>query len=229
MSYLDTIRGIYNEDFTFFDTIRVQVFDGVFGFWYHLNPYTMQEPSYLHKIVLVSIWFRTVPIKVITQVYKDSLTLTYPPDINNGLILKNWYPLTDSTIPLWMLVIDTHAFTSIPVQNWNHTCTLQQQNFCESLTWRIGVSACKLPQKLATTIGDTRVVTYFSRPSSMDIVEAFHNCTLFHSCKQLDGNPNLLLDNLLSGFDRRVPKPWWSGFMRVTMCLSLSKWVINEF
>jgi hypothetical protein len=65
--------GIYNEDFMYFDTIWV---------------YTMQEPTYLCKIALVSICFRMVFTQIITPVYKDSLTLTYPPDISISLVLQ---------------------------------------------------------------------------------------------------------------------------------------------
>ena len=42
----------------------------------------MQEPSYLGKIALVSIWFRMVFTQIITRIQKDSLTFAYPPNIN---------------------------------------------------------------------------------------------------------------------------------------------------
>ena len=44
--------------------------------------YTMQEPSHLRKIVLVSIWFRMVLNLRIARVYKDSLTLDIPYQIS---------------------------------------------------------------------------------------------------------------------------------------------------
>ena len=49
---------------------------------YHVGLYTMQELSYLGKSTLVSIWFSNGMTQIRTQVYKDSLTLTYPPNIN---------------------------------------------------------------------------------------------------------------------------------------------------
>ena len=43
---------------------------------------TMHELSYLNKITLVSIWFRMVLTQITTHVYKDSLILTCPSNIN---------------------------------------------------------------------------------------------------------------------------------------------------
>ena len=48
----------------------------------------MQEPSYLGKIARVSIWFTMVLIQIITWDYKDSLTLTYLPNINIEVVLQ---------------------------------------------------------------------------------------------------------------------------------------------
>ena len=49
----------------------------------HLDLYTMQVPPHQEKIVVLSIRLR---MKVLTQItsriYKDSLTLNYPPYIN---------------------------------------------------------------------------------------------------------------------------------------------------
>ena len=42
----------------------------------------MQERSYLGKIVVVSLLCRMVLAQMITWVYKDSLTVRYPPNIN---------------------------------------------------------------------------------------------------------------------------------------------------
>ena len=55
---------------------------GYVGFQYHSSLYTKQEPSYPGKIALESIWFTMVSTQKSTQVYKDSLTLTYPANIN---------------------------------------------------------------------------------------------------------------------------------------------------
>ena len=44
--------------------------------------YSVQEPLYLGKTALLLIWFRMVSTQIITQVYKGSLTLRNPPNIN---------------------------------------------------------------------------------------------------------------------------------------------------
>ena len=41
------------------------------------------------------------------NVYKDSRTLRYPPNINTLLALQFWYPRVGSLIPLFMLIVDT--------------------------------------------------------------------------------------------------------------------------
>ena len=48
----------------------------------------MQELSHLGKTTLVSLWFKMVSSQIITQAYKNSLTLTYPPNTNIGLVLQ---------------------------------------------------------------------------------------------------------------------------------------------
>ena len=47
----------------------------------------MQKPSYLGKIALVSIWFGMVLIQLITWIYKDTVTLTYPCNLTCVTIL----------------------------------------------------------------------------------------------------------------------------------------------
>ena len=189
----------------------------------------MQEPSYLSKIALVSIWFRIELTQIITQVYKESLTLTYPPYSNNRLVLQFWYPLVGSSIRLWMLIIDTHAFTCILVQHWSIppqlACTMQNKTLSHSHE--------ELEHRLQAT------------PKISNNNQRYQSCYLLFSAiinghcwscplhtvsflQTLDGSQNLLLDNLLFGFDLWVIKPW-SGFIRVTMCLALSKRVINVF
>ena len=78
-----------------------------FCFRYHSGLYTMRKLSYLGVSTLVSIRFRMVLTQTITRAYKDSLTLTYPPNINIWLVLQVWYPQVGSSIPLLMLIIDT--------------------------------------------------------------------------------------------------------------------------
>ena len=99
------------------------VFDGIVCFWYHLGGiYTMQEPSYLGKSILVSMWFRMVMAPIRTHIYvKDSLILTYPSNINFlfMVLVPFWYPRIGSLIS-WsvMMLFHIHAFTSIVVQHW---------------------------------------------------------------------------------------------------------------
>ena len=78
----------------------------------------MQEPSYQGKSPLVSTRFWMALIQVITRVYKESLTLRYPPNINIWLVLQIWYPRVGSLILLWMLIVDTMHSTYILFQLW---------------------------------------------------------------------------------------------------------------
>ena len=59
----------------------------------------MQEPSYLGKVALASIWFRIVLTHVITQGHKDFPTLKYPPNINIWLLIHFLHPWVGSLIP----------------------------------------------------------------------------------------------------------------------------------
>lgn len=56
-----------------------------------------------------------------SQVHKDSPTLTYPPNMNIGLVLQYGYPCVSSLKPRLMLIIDTHASTYIPYQHRSPT------------------------------------------------------------------------------------------------------------
>lgn len=98
----------------FLNTIWVRVLDSNI---YILNTIlglcTMQEPSHLGMIVLVSIWFRMVSTQIITHVYKVSLTVTYPSSTN--LFLN--YNLSPLVLPLstqyYMLADDVRLSKSI--------------------------------------------------------------------------------------------------------------------
>ena len=72
-------------------------------FWYYSGLYIMQELSHLGEIALVSIWFRISSSQMETQAYKNSLTLTYPPNINIWPVLQFWYPHVSSLIPCFHL------------------------------------------------------------------------------------------------------------------------------
>ena len=58
--FLDYQSHIYTKDFNFFTTNMLWVFDGIFLFQYHTSIYNIQEPSYLARIAIESIWFRMV-------------------------------------------------------------------------------------------------------------------------------------------------------------------------
>lgn len=59
-------KYLYDEEFSFLDTSRLWVFWWYLCFWHHSSLYTLQEPSYLSKIFLVSMWFTMVLTKIIT-------------------------------------------------------------------------------------------------------------------------------------------------------------------
>ena len=63
--------GVYNEDFTFFDTSRVWTFDGI-CVSIPLGSISHARTFILAKIALVSIWFKMVLTQIITQVCNNS-------------------------------------------------------------------------------------------------------------------------------------------------------------
>ena len=105
--------GIYIEDFTFIITIKVWVFDSYFFFWYHSGLYTMQEPSFLGKNALVSIWFTMV----LTQIINSGMQR-----FSHLKIFTRYWNLTDVTILIpeqvllyhywcWQLIPCIHPYT----------------------------------------------------------------------------------------------------------------------
>ena len=99
--------GIYNDIFTLFNINRVWMFDGI-CVSDTIRVYILyKNPSYLGKIVVVSIWrSRMEWIQRRTQVYKYFLAFIYPQNIINvWLRLQYWW--VGSLIPLLMLNIDT--------------------------------------------------------------------------------------------------------------------------
>jgi hypothetical protein len=94
-----------------------------FHFRSHSGLYTLQDPSHLGKIALISIWFRMVVTQLITPVYKDSHTLRYSPNIDIWLVLKFWYPRVGSLISFLILIINTIHSPSYRSNNvWNQLC-----------------------------------------------------------------------------------------------------------
>ena len=80
--------------------------------------HAMQEFSYLGKIALLSISFSMILTQIITQVYKDSLTLTYTSNIKYLAGIT----ILITTDRFFNTIIDDdyqhQAFTYIPDQNW---------------------------------------------------------------------------------------------------------------
>ena len=75
--------GIYNEDFTFFSYIgRVWVFDYIYLYRLGSYVYIKQELLYLGQFDPISIQFRMVLTQIKTRVYKDSLIVMYPSNMN---------------------------------------------------------------------------------------------------------------------------------------------------
>ena len=110
----------------------------VFFFWNHLISIFLASMGvniwwsfcfqYLDKITLTSISFRMVLIQIIARIYKNSLTLKYPPKIKIWLVSQFWYPHVGSLIPLLMFIVNTTHLTYTLVQHWfvlqyspNHT------------------------------------------------------------------------------------------------------------
>ena len=101
LSIFNTIQVSSMRNSPFIDTSRVRVIDGIFfsfGCIYNARTFILRQ---------VSIWFGIILTQTSTWVYKDSLTLTYAPNINIWLVLQFWYPWVGSLVPLLLLVIDT--------------------------------------------------------------------------------------------------------------------------
>ena len=125
--------GFLNEDFGSFDTSKVWVFEDIL-FSISIGLYTMQAFSYTFKLILVLIRSRMVLIPIITQVYKDSLTLRYPPpNINLWLVLQFWYPRVSSLISLSMFNYWYQSFTYMLIQHWSQL--LKTQNGSHNFKW----------------------------------------------------------------------------------------------
>ena len=82
-----------------------------FCFQYLSSLHTMQELTYLGKRAPISVWFRMVLTWIITQMYKDSLTLTYP---------FKYEHLTSITL---LIPMGRFFDTIIDVRYWYHAVT----------------------------------------------------------------------------------------------------------
>jgi len=85
----------------------------------------LEDLNWAHPFPRVLRYKRVIEIieGVITEVreYKYSFILRYPPYINIWLVLQLSYTQIGFLISLLMLIIDTHAFTYIPVQHdWSN-------------------------------------------------------------------------------------------------------------
>ena len=74
--------------------LTVYLFSIPIGSIYHARVFIPRQN------ILVSIWSGMVLTQIITRVYEDSLTLTYPPNINIWLVLQFWYLQVGCLIPL---------------------------------------------------------------------------------------------------------------------------------
>ena len=70
------------------------------------------------KIALVPIWFRMILTEIISQLCKDSLTLTYPSNFKIWLALQLWYPPIGYLVPLILITCFMVLYTCIPYQNY---------------------------------------------------------------------------------------------------------------
>ena len=91
--------GIYNEDLTFFNSSRVCKLEDIFVHVPFGSIYHKRRLGHLSRIVLISIRSRMMLTQIITWIYKEPLTHTYPPNINSWLVLQIWYPRISSLIP----------------------------------------------------------------------------------------------------------------------------------
>jgi len=99
---------IHNEDCIFIDTNSAWILDAFVSntIWIYTP---CKKPSSLRKVVPLAVWFRIVLTQMITWVYKDSLTMTYLPNINVGPVLQLWYQQVDTLTSL--LIPRIHLFT----------------------------------------------------------------------------------------------------------------------
>ena len=67
----------------------------------------MQEFLYLGTFALVLIWFRMVLTQILTWVYEDFLTLTYPPNIKILIGITILISRLGSLIPSLILILDS--------------------------------------------------------------------------------------------------------------------------
>ena len=67
----------------------------------------MQEFLYLGTFALVLIWFRMVLTQILTWIYEDFFTLTYPPNIKILIGITILISGLGSLIPSLILIIDS--------------------------------------------------------------------------------------------------------------------------
>ena len=104
----------------------------IFLFWHHPGLYTMQKPLYIGKIVLVSIWIGMVFFQIITQVYKNDLTLTSPSKYQY-LICR--FLETNIDVDYWY-----HMFTSNNYNNEHRCFTMVCSSRNGGSTWHANLT-----------------------------------------------------------------------------------------
>lgn len=98
--------GIYNEDVTFFEWIRIWdstiiLFSTPCRSTYHAKAFISRQNCPIINMIKNGIE------QIITWIYKDSLVLRYPPNIDLWLVLQLQYPWVGSLIYLLILINDT--------------------------------------------------------------------------------------------------------------------------
>ena len=102
--------GIYNEDFTLFDSSRLRAST---RFRYHPSLYTTQNLSHPDKKITpeVSTWFRMILTQLITWVYKDSSHFDEPTKYQYLTCITILIPTSKSFDTIITVDIRYHAFT----------------------------------------------------------------------------------------------------------------------
>ena len=102
LAFLNENKGISHLK----NTNRIWIFDVFLMKFIPFSLYTMQEPSYLGKVALLSIWFGMVLTQIVTQVYKFSHLAT---TIRYRYLNKftNLIPTCRSFIPILVSITNT--------------------------------------------------------------------------------------------------------------------------
>ena len=110
--------GYLVKGYGYLYTSRVWVFEGIvfYAIWVYIPCRTSIPRPNCPSMNMVEIGTDSYN----NLVYKDSLTLTYPLNMNIWLVIQFWYLWVGSSIPLLMLIIDTmHSSIYQTKSSWN--------------------------------------------------------------------------------------------------------------